>query len=230
MVRLIAILLLCACVGTIAGPRPAAAAPATYEYRVMHPTYGDIGSYTNVIDRSGGDVHVQTVARIKVTILGVTLYRETADRNEVWKNGRLVYFHAVTTKNGKRVEVEGQADGDRFVVNGPEGTVTAPANVQPPNLWSSDCLRSDAMLSSVTGKIYPAQVHDHGEEVVNVAGQQRKTRKYEIDTDRAHTVWFDDRGVPVILQTIEDGDPVQLVLARYPESVNLAAAPSTDVR
>src|SRR5262245_52187362 len=103
MSRLVSVLLLCACVGTVAGPKPAAAAPATYEYHVMHPTYGDIGSYTNYIERGADGVHVQTVARIAVKVLGVTLYRENADRTELWKNGRLVYFHAVTTKNGKRV-------------------------------------------------------------------------------------------------------------------------------
>jgi hypothetical protein len=232
--RILGIVMLSVCVyvGVLSGARPAVAAPMTYEYRVKHPTYGDIGSYTNIIERGADGVHVQTIVRIAVKILGATMYRENADRSELWKDGRLAYFHSITTKNGKRAEVSGEAQGDKFVINGPEGTYVAPAKVQPPNPWSSDCLNSDVMMSSVTGQLYQAQIRDDGEETVTIAGQPRHTRKYEIDTDRSHTIWFDDKGVPVILQSIEEGDPVRLVLTRYPETVNLAAVPSQapDVR
>ncbi len=30
-----------------------AASPETYEYRIIHPEYGNIGSYTNAVDRRG---------------------------------------------------------------------------------------------------------------------------------------------------------------------------------
>ncbi|HEX9462745.1 MAG TPA: DUF6134 family protein [Alphaproteobacteria bacterium] len=228
MRRSVALLISALCLGAV-GVQPvpaAAAAPLTLEYRVKHPTYGDIGSYTNIIERSGDSVRVQTVVRIAVKVFGATLYREDADRTEHWKDGRLVYFHGITNKDGKRLEVTGEASGDRFAITGPEGTYLAPADVQPPNPLSPDCLRADTMMSSVSGKVYPAQVRDNGEETVLVAGQSRRAHKYGIDTDRQHWVWFDDQGVPVMLESIERGDHVRLTLTRYPETINVAAAPA----
>jgi len=205
--------------------RPASAAPLTYEYRVKHPTFGNIGTYTNIIERTGDGVRVQTIVRIAVKIFGATVYREQADRMEQWKAGRLVYFHGTTQKNGRRIDVTGEARDGQFVITGPEGTYIAPADVQPPNPWSIDCLKSDTMLSSITGKIYPARITDQGEDTVTVGGQPHRARKYEVDTDRPHLVWFDESGVPVMLQSVEHGDTVRLTLTGYPETVNLAAAP-----
>lgn len=231
MRRSIALLVLVTCLGAVGVQAiPAAAAPLTLEYRVKHPTYGDIGSYTNVIERTAEGVRVQTAVRIAVKVFGATLYREEADRTEHWKNGRLVYFHGITNKNGKRLEVTGEASGNQFAITGPEGTYLAPADVQPPNPWSPDCLRADTMMSSVTGKVYPARVRDNGEEIVTIAGQARRAHRYGIDTDRPHTVWFDERGVPVMLESVERGDTVRLVLSGYPETINVAAAPAAQSR
>jgi len=209
----------------IYGPAAAFGTPLVYEYRVKHPTYGNIGTYTNIIERSGDDVRVQTIVRIAVKVFGATLYREEADRIELWKDGRLVYFHGTTKKNGKHLEVTGEARGDQFVIAGPEGTFLAPADVQPPNPWSIDCLKSDSMMSSVSGKVYPARIAPGGEETVTIDGQPHRTRKFEVDTDRPHVIWFDEHGIPVMLQSIERGDPVRLTLTSYPENVNLAAVP-----
>src|SRR5258708_12769919 len=80
MRRSVALLISALCLGAV-GVQPvpaAAAAPLTLEYRVKHPTYGDIGSYTNIIERSGDSVRVQTVVRIAVKVFGATPYRADA--------------------------------------------------------------------------------------------------------------------------------------------------------
>ena len=82
------------------------------------------------------------------------------------------------------------------------------------------------MLSSISGKVFRARVIDRGTELITVAGQQFQTHKYEVDTDRPHTIWFDDLGVPLQIESTERGDPVRLVLTRYPDDAEaIAAAP-----
>lgn len=210
----------------VAPPAAVQAAPLVYEYRVKHPTYGDIGTYVNVIERSGDTMQVTTTVHVRVKVFGAVIYREDADRTERWQGGRLVQFHGTTTKNGKRSDVNGEARGASFVITGPEGVFIAPANVQPPNPLSSDCLKSDVMMSAATGRLYTAQIIDGGDEVVTLNGRPYQTHKYEIDTDRPHIVWFDERGVPLMLQSVEHGGTVRLMLSNYPpETIHLAEAP-----
>src|SRR5579863_1858932 len=100
-----------------------AAAPAPPQklmYTVHHSRYGTIGTYTNTIVQDGNETSVSTEIRIAVSFLGITAFRQEASREERWRDGRLVYFHGVTSTNGKPIELSGTADGDRFVLMTPE--------------------------------------------------------------------------------------------------------------
>lgn len=194
------------------------------QYRIEHPTYGDIGTFTNTIIKDGARTDVETAVRVTVKILGATMYRESSDRFERWRSDRLVFFHAITDKNDHRFEVSGEAQGDRFVVKGPDGTFVGPADIQPPNTWSATCLKGDAMLSSLSGRIFAAHVIDRGTDDVTVDGHHYRAHEYEVDTDRPHLVWFDDRGIPLQIQSVEHGDTVRLELTRYPEHADMVAA------
>src|SRR5271154_1808936 len=100
----------------VGAPVAVHAAPLVYEYQIRHPTYGNIGTYVNIIDRTGDSIRVTTSVHVKVRILGMVAYREDAERTEQWQGGRLVSFHGVTTKNGKHYEVSGEARDQTFVV------------------------------------------------------------------------------------------------------------------
>src|SRR6185437_1998657 len=99
-----------------ASARTACADTQTYQYEVEHPTFGDIGTYTNRIDQSGDRTHIKSVLHVAVRLLGIVVYRQDATRSEDWRKGRLVAFHGVTTTNGTSVEIADQARGNRTAV------------------------------------------------------------------------------------------------------------------
>src|SRR5260370_36286530 len=107
------ILLACAVLGTAFAAGPARAAREVYAYRVVHPTYGDIGTYTNVVDRAGDDTNVQTELKIAVKAIGIVLYREEARRAEHWRNDRLGSFESGTGTHRHKPQVDREARGNR---------------------------------------------------------------------------------------------------------------------
>jgi hypothetical protein len=54
----------------------AQAAPEIYEYRVVHSIYGEIGRYSNTVERRGDETEVRSELRISVRILGISAYRQ----------------------------------------------------------------------------------------------------------------------------------------------------------
>ena len=88
---------------------PTAAAPETYEYRIEHPKYGEIGRYTNVVFKTGEDTEVDSELHVTVKILGIVVYREEARRSERWREDKLVSFRSETITNGNKLEVRGEA-------------------------------------------------------------------------------------------------------------------------
>ncbi len=198
------------------GPATAQAAPQVYEYRVEHPLYGDIGTYTNIVDQSGDSAEVETKLNIVVKLLGVVVHRQAAERREDWEHGRLTLFRGVTETNGQKMELSGEAHGDTFIIHSPLGQIAAPANVHPSNPWSAAVLDTNTVMSTKSGKLFAVHVDRETTETVMVEGKPMRLRQVDIKGDKRQFVWLDDHDVPVAFRTEESGQPIDFVLTRYP--------------
>ena len=192
----------------------AAETPAQFVYRVSHSTFGEIGSYANTIQPTRDGVTVQTRVNFEVSLLGVRMYRENAERTEQWQGDRLVAFHGITDKGKGPVEVKGEARGDSFVISSSQGIVTAPASVHPANPWSAKFLHSNTMMRPDSGRIEQVRVGSGQETVLKIDGASIPAVKFEIDGSTRYIVWLDGRGVPVMFLVDDDTGKVTFTLAK----------------
>ena len=192
-----------------------AAVPMQLIYQVTHSKFGEIGTYSNTIEPgAGSSTTVQTKAHFVVKMLGITLHREDAERTERWQGNRLISFSSVTSKGGEPTVVRGEARGNSFVINSPQGTVTAPATVHPANPWSVNFLTSNTMMRPDSGRLERVRVSGGEETVVTIGGRPTRTRKYDVTGDGRYVVWIDGRGVPVQFAANDDGSTVTFSLTR----------------
>jgi len=207
-----------------AGAAPLQAAQLVYEYKVKHPQFGDVGTYTNIIEQSGDRTNVRTSINVAVKFLGLVVYRQEAQRQETWSGGRLAEFEGTTVINGDRTDVRGKTQGDTFVVSGPKGTFVAPADVHPSNPWSAKLFEGDTMMSTVNGRLFRPEVRQ-SEETLSLDGTAERLRRLDIFSDKHEVVWLDSNDVPVAFRAEEDGTPVDFVLIRRPGQQLSAANP-----
>jgi hypothetical protein len=146
-------------------------------------------------------------------MLGIKLYNEDAQRTERWQGNRLISFNGVTNKGNQSTVVRGEARGNSFVINSPQGTITAPATVHPANPWSANFLASSTMMRPDSGKIERVRVGGGQETVVDIDGRPVRAQKYEITGDTSYTVWLDPQGVPVMFVVDDDSGKVTFTLA-----------------
>ena len=205
---------------------PAAAATQRLDYRVSHSIYGDIGTYSNVIESDGAATTVTSALDIKVTILGLIAYRQEARRVEQWKGDRLVSFRGVADMNGKRTVVSGEAEGDGFVVTSPSGKTTAPAWVRVANPWTASTLNGDALLLPDDGAVKKARLTDKGEASVLIGEREIRARQYDIaliGAKKHYFVWFDAADTPVKFSVFDsDGTCTFTLSGPKPPDVLLA--------
>ena len=189
--------------------------PAQFIYRVTHSTFGEIGTYTNTVEPSRDSTTVQTQAHFQVSMLGVRMYHEDAERTERWQGNRLVSFHSVTDKGDGPAEVKGEARGNSFIINSSKnGTITAPASVRPANPWSANFLGSNTMMRPDSGKLEQVRVGSGQETTVKIDGATIPAVKFDIDGSTRYTVWLDGRGVPVQFVVDDDTGKVTFTLAK----------------
>jgi Domain of unknown function (DUF6134) len=202
-------------VGVSGGAAQAMAeSPRQLVYDVKHSVFGDIGTYSNLIEASGATITIKTAAHFLVKALGVGLHREDAQRIEQWQGDRLIFFHGVTVKNGDTTEVKGQASGNNFVISSPLGTITAPGSVKPANPWSSRSIESNEMMRVDNGKVEKVTVSGGGTTNVSVDGASTTAKEYDITGATKYKVWIDNHDVPVMFMVDDDSGQVTFTLKK----------------
>ena len=201
--------------GLIAAAADAHATPTqTFTYKVEHPSYGDIGTFTDTVAQEGDLKRIDSKLRIAVRILGIVVHREEADRTEIWRGNRLTEFHSITRVNGTPIEVHGEAQGNGFVITSPAGVTVAPPDIYPSSPWVARLAPSRAavMMSTKTGKVMPVETQGGESEVVNLNGVNVSAAHFAFFSDKRQDVWLDRDGVPVLFRTEQSGNSIDFVL------------------
>ena len=185
-------------------------------YDVKHSVFGEIGTYSNLIETSGAVITIKTAAHFLVKAVGISLHREDAERVEQWKGDRLLFFHGVTVKNGDTTEIKGEAKGNNFVISSPLGVINAPGSVKPANPWSQRSVDSTTMMMRVdTGKVEDVKVTGGGETNVNVDGASTTAKEFDVKgPTNNYKIWFDKSGTPVMFVVDDDSGKVTFTLKK----------------
>ncbi len=187
-----------ACVGIAGGA--ASASEQRLAYTVHMAPYGTIGTYQSAKQQNGNATTITTEAHIKVSLAGIVLYRLEVSRVERQIADRLVYFHGVTTENGKSVEVDGKAVGEHFIIASPSGTITAPGTIRTSDPWSAGAPGKDLIFMPDTGAVRRVNTSGGEQATMTIGGASRQVRRYQINTadgSEQYEVWMDDRRTPV---------------------------------
>jgi hypothetical protein len=206
----------------LAGVPSLAAAQQVFDYRIVHPTWGDIGTYRNVVTQDGDRTTVQTQLHVLVKIIGITAFQQDGVRTEQWSKDRLVGIEATTNTNGETLQFHGAAQGDGFLVTTATGSSIAPANVHPSNPWSRMSLNSDMMMNTKTGYFYPVNVSNSGKQAVALGGSVRQLQQFDVVGPKHDIVWLDDSGTVAGFRIEQNGALIDFVL-------NPAAAPNNQL-
>lgn len=177
----------------------------TYTYVINHSEHGDIGTFTNKIVRDGnGGVTVDTKLRIAVKVLFIVVYRETADRREVYKNGRMMAYDGTTTISDDSIKIKGRATDAGFVITGEKGAVTAPAGVMTTNPWSMNIIKATTLMSTKTGTLDKVKVVGGETQSIEIGSGTIRAKHYRITGDMTRDLWFDGKGALAKFQFVRD--------------------------
>jgi hypothetical protein len=196
----------------IAGGAPALAGQQVYTYSVVHPIYGEIGTFTDTIDRSAEATRIEARLRVAVKLLGVVAYREESDTTEILHGDRLVSLQSVTNKDGRHLEVHGEAQGHQFLINCTIGSFSAPGNISPSDPWVLKRTGEEVVVSTSTGRIVHIQISGGDYDIITLNGGPVSARHFVVSGDKQQEVWLDSREVPIKFRTVEDGTPIDFVL------------------
>jgi hypothetical protein len=191
---------------------PALAGQQVYTYAVVHPIHGEIGTFTDTIDRNSETTRIDGRLRIAVKLLGIVFFREESDTTVIMRGDRLVSLQSVTEREGRHLEVHGEAQGDQFVVNAMAGSFAGPATIVPADPWFLKRIGEETVVFTDTGRITNVHISGGDYDTVSVNGVSVSARHFIVMGVKRQEVWLDNREIPVMFRTVENGTPIDFVL------------------
>lgn len=166
-------------------------------FQIRHAIWGDVGTLTQEVARSGATAEISTCLIVRVSLLGVTIHSQRGDWFEKWQDGFLDRFNGTTVTNGDIERVTGRRDGDGFTIRSNNETRDAPAEIQPVNPWSKKFVEATVFMSPETGRITHSQFKEEGLMQLELGDGYVQVTAYRANADGEHWVYFDDKGMLV---------------------------------
>ena len=182
---------------------PAAAAPAEpdpltlYGPRIVYDVERNgavIGRHEVTFTRSGDDLVAEATSTMRVTLLGLPLYRFSYQSRDVWRDGLLVELAATTDDDGSRSGVTAHRDGAEVLIDGSQGRLTAAGPVFPTNHWNAAVRGTGQVLNTITGGLNAVTMTPVGRETVETRQGPVGATLWTYRGDLTVDVWYDDAG------------------------------------
>jgi Domain of unknown function (DUF6134) len=197
--RRLAVVLVAAAVPVVAGASSYDSVPPSGQLTFDVIRNGkDIGNQFISFSRSGDRlaVHLTTDVRVKVPILGMSVYVFTQDSTENWQGGKLSALTSKTNDNGT-----------------PHDISTGPTPLVPASLWNAEILSVGKALNTIDGSTMAISVRRLGNETIAADGRQVSATHYAINGGLKRDLWFDgDQRLVHVRFTADDGSIVDYVL------------------
>lgn len=132
--------------------RPAVAEAHDANFRVMR--LGEqVGTHTLRIARQGREQIATSELLISPRVLGIVVYRYEHRYVEATEAGRFRRVTSLLNRNGRIVEVMGEAVPGAVLLDGTEGAQRLPANAAPLSWWERDRFGRVPIFGTTTGRL-----------------------------------------------------------------------------
>lgn len=166
---------------------------STASYKIAR-NQKSIGRHTVSFTKPGNDtLNVSINSNLKVTLLGIPVYRFKYSAQEKWSERELQSVTATTTEKGTSKTVSMQRDGDLMrLING-AGEVSNEILEHSSNHWNPAVLQSSRIFNTLSGKPNQVTISEIGREILQINNQPTPATHYQYTGELNVDVWYDDQ-------------------------------------
>lgn len=150
----------------------------------------EIGHHALSFAQDGDRLTVDIDIALKVRFAFITAYAYEHRNREEWDGGRLLGFASRTNDNGTEHRVEARREGERLVIDGDAGRVTAPPGALPATYWHRRLLDQPAWVNTQTGRMIEGHVASRGRERLALMDQMVEAQRFRVTGDIELDLWY----------------------------------------
>ncbi|MEE2524990.1 DUF6134 family protein [Hyphobacterium sp. HN65] len=157
------------------------------------------GTHILRFQQDGDILRVVSDVDLRVRIGPLTVFRYEHDSVETYLNGELTRLEAETLKDGERLIVDLQRDGDVFTGRGTDGegnslSLVHPISLVPSSHWQGYSPDQQIILNTETGEEMPVTVLDMGRQTLEIGGQEIEAQHVRVEGSLTLDLWYGPDG------------------------------------
>lgn len=195
---------------------------AAYGSDIVFDVYRDgerIGEHRVRFDKTGDTLTADSRFSIRITILGLPLYRYEYTSLGTWRDGHLARLSARVDDDGTISTVDAERGGGELKVRTDGGQSVAPGGIFPTTHWNPGVIGTAQVLNTITGHVNSVRMKALGMENVATGGTHRLARHFAYTGELETEVWYDMAGRWVKMRfNGKDGTPIEYVCRRCGEN------------
>ena len=152
--------------------------------------------------KKNNEIQITNQIKITVKLLGTTIFDVEGYGEEKYINDKLISFNSKTKQNKKEkfVNIELNAEGNKFVIKGSSYSGEASTNNIIGNWWNHKLLQAESQISPVSGSIKRQVVTFVAKEKIELYGKIYETEHFNLkssdqnlpdDKKLNFDIWFD---------------------------------------
>lgn len=178
-------------------PMPAMPKTGRLHFKILRNGLA-IGEQFVSFTQNGATMRVETSSDMLVRILGLPVFRYSAQVSEYWLNGQFDHLQSKVNHNGEQLNVAAHAIPGGYAIESTKAgdyTYTGVQKMLPLTYWNKQIL--NAMLLNIeTGRHYPATAASAGwEHVPTAEGGQVLAQRFNLTNHLHLTLWYDQADI-----------------------------------
>lgn len=157
------------------------------------------GTHILRFEEDGNQLRVVSDVDLRVRIGPLTVFRYEHDSVETYENGQLLRLQAETLKDGERLIVDLQRNGDRISGRGTNAEGQAlelvhAVSLAPSSHWQGYSADQQVILNTETGEEMPVTISELGVETLDIAGRTIEATRIRVEASLTLDLWYGPDG------------------------------------
>ena len=162
----------------------------TWQFRVFLDAR-EIGYHNFSLAEVGEHKQLRSVAEFEYRLLFVKLFDYEHEALETWSGDCLNSIRSSTDSNGDDYNLDGRRNGEIFVLEANQESVSLPSCVMTFAYWNPAFLEQTSLLNTQDGRFLPVEIQGPSEDTLAVGGNTLPSLRYRLEAgDLSLDLWY----------------------------------------